>query len=46
MLNLPVQSLEYGYIRQAFIEFLKGQTAYKDFNFDASGISTQMNIMA
>ncbi len=46
MLNLPVKSLEYGDIRNAFIEFLKGQTAYRDFNFDASGISTQMNIMA
>ena len=46
MLNLPVQSLEYNDIRQSFVEFLKGQTAYRDFNFDASGIATQLNLMA
>lgn len=46
MLNLPVQSLEYADIRQSFVEFLKGNPAYKDFNFDASGIATQLNLMA
>ena len=46
MLNLPVQSLEYDDIRSKFVDFLKADNVYKDFNFDASGISAQMNIMA
>lgn len=46
MLNLPVQSLEYSDIRTKFIEFLSADNAYKDFNYDAAGVSAQMNIMA
>ncbi|ASD50357.1 baseplate wedge subunit [Acidovorax phage ACP17] len=46
MLNLPVQSLEFEDIKQNYIEFLKGDPNYRDFNFEASGISTQMNILA
>lgn len=46
MLNLPVQSLEYTDLRAAFVDFLKSDNAYKDFNYDASGVSTQMNLMA
>lgn len=45
-LNLPVQALEFKDLRESFIEFLQGQTTYKDFNFEGSGISTQMNILA
>lgn len=45
-LNLPAQSLEYDDLRENLVNFLRGNPVYKDFNFEASGISTQMNILA
>lgn len=46
MINLPIQSLEFEEIKNNFKEFLKGNERYKDFNFEASGISTLLNINA
>lgn len=46
MKNLNIQSLDFDSIKAGFVEFLKGDTAYKDFNFDGAGISTLNNILA
>ncbi|WEM34256.1 baseplate wedge protein [Xanthomonas phage X1] len=44
MKNLPVQSLQFEDIKTNFKEFLKGNDRYSDFNFEASGISTLLNV--
>lgn len=44
MRNLPVQSLQFEDIKSNFKDFLKGNSRYADFNFEASGISTLLNI--
>lgn len=46
MKNLQVQSLNFDDIKDNLKEFLKGQETYKDFNFEASGISTLINILS
>lgn len=46
MRNLPVQSLNFDSIKENFKQFLKANPNYKDFNFEGSGISTQLNILA
>jgi len=46
MKNLPVQTLNFLDIKTNFTSFLKGDPFYKDFNFDASGISSLLNILA
>lgn len=46
MNNLQVQSLDFNEIKQNLKDFLKGNETYKDFNFEASGISTLINILA
>lgn len=46
MKNLPVQSLNFDDIKNNFKEFLKGNSRYADFNFEASGISTLLNTAA
>jgi hypothetical protein len=46
MKNLPVQTLNFLDIKTNFTDFLKGDAFYKDFNFDASGISSLMNLLA
>ena len=46
MKNLPVNSLNFEDIKSNFKEFLKGNQLYKDFNFEASGISTLLNTMS
>lgn len=46
MRNLPIQSLQFDEIKQNLKDFLKGNTRYKDFNFEASGISTLLNLLA
>jgi hypothetical protein len=51
-LNLPINSLDYPDIRENFIKFLKeqigpdGVPVYEDYNFQASGISTLLNLLA
>ncbi len=44
MRNLPIQSLQFEDIKNNFKEFLKGNERYSDFNFEASGISTLLNV--
>ena len=46
MKNLPVQSLQIEEIKNNFKDFLRGNEKYKDFNFEASGISTLLNIQS
>ncbi len=46
MKNLPIQNLDFEGLKKAFKEFLKGDPNYKDFNFEASGISSLLNILA
>lgn len=42
----PINGLDFDEIKSNFIEFLKRDQAYKDYNFDASGISSLINIFA
>lgn len=44
--NLPINSLAFDDIKSALKAYLKGDTAYRDFNFDASGINTLLNVLA
>ena len=46
MQNIPVQSLEFEEIKKNFIEYLKDNPHYRDFNFDGSGINTLLNLLA
>jgi ribosomal protein L35AE/L33A len=46
MRNLPIQSLQFDVIKQNFKDFLKGNERYKDYNFEASGIGTIVNLMS
>lgn len=46
MRNLPVNSLNFEDIKNNLKDFLKGNELYKDFNFEASGISTLVNTLA
>lgn len=41
-----VSTLDYADIRSNFVQFLKQDPYYKDFNFDASNISRLLNILA
>lgn len=44
MQNLPVQSLQFTDIKENFKEFLRGQSAYTDYNFEGSGVATLVNV--
>lgn len=44
--NLPVKGLNFQDLKASFQAFLRGDQAYKDFNFEASGISSLLNILA
>lgn len=46
MKNLPVQSLQFDQIKENLKEFLRGQSAYTDFNFEGSGIATLINTLS
>jgi hypothetical protein len=46
MKSFPINGLDFDEIKSNFIEFLKQDQAYKDYNFDASGISSLINIFA
>lgn len=46
MKNLPIKNLDFEGLKNAFKDFLKGDPNYKDFNFEASGISSLLNILA
>jgi len=46
MKNLAVQSLKFDDIKANLRSFLQGNPAYADFNFEGSGISTLVNLLA
>lgn len=46
MQSFPINGLDFDEIKANFIEFLKQDQSYKDYNFDASGISSLINIFA
>jgi hypothetical protein len=46
MQSFPINGLDFDEIKANFIEFLKQDQFYKDYNFDASGISSLINIFA
>lgn len=46
MENLNLQSLDFNDLKNAFKAFLKANPNYADYNFEASGISTLLNILA
>ena len=46
MKNLPVDSLEFKEIKQKLVDFLKNNPSFQDFNFEGSGISTIVNLLA
>jgi hypothetical protein len=46
MKSFPINGLEFDEIKSNFIEFLKQDQAYRDYNFEASGISSLINIFA
>lgn len=46
MRSFPINGLDFDEIKANFIEFLKQDQAYKDYNFDASGVSSLINIFA
>lgn len=46
MESLPVNSLDFNLVKQNFINYLKADSRYNDFNFEASGISSLLNILA
>jgi len=44
--NFPVAGLNFDEIRANFIKYMKGNPAYKDFNFNGAGISQLVNLLA
>lgn len=44
--NLPISSIDFLELRENFIEFLKDQEFYNDYNFRGSGISTLVDILS
>lgn len=44
--NLKIDGLSFEQIRDNFKLYLKGQDQFRDYNFDASGISTLIDILA
>jgi hypothetical protein len=44
--NIQVSSLDFGNIKQNFINYLQGQTTFKDYNFTGSAMSTLLDVLA
>jgi hypothetical protein len=44
--NLKIDGVNFQQIRNNFKNYLKNQTQFKDYNFDASGISTLIDILS
>ena len=44
--KLRVSDLDFKSIKQSFIDYLKTVDEFKDYNFDASGISTLLNVLS
>jgi hypothetical protein len=46
MTSLPIKGLDFNEIKSNFIDFLKNEGSYTDFNFDGSGVNSLVNILA
>lgn len=44
--NFPINSIDFNELRENFVEFLKDQEFYSDYNFRGSGIGTLVDILA
>jgi hypothetical protein len=44
--NIQVASLDFGSIKQNFINYLQGQDTFKDYNFEGSSLSTLLDVLA
>jgi hypothetical protein len=44
--NIQVASLDFGGIKQNFINYLKTQDTFKDYNFSGSALSTLLDVLA
>jgi hypothetical protein len=44
--NIQVASLDFGGIKQNFINYLQSQDTFKDYNFTGSGLSTLLDVLA
>jgi hypothetical protein len=44
--SFPINGLDFNEIKANFIEFLKQDPTYRDYNFEASGINSLINIFA
>jgi hypothetical protein len=44
--NIQITDLDFDSIKQNFITFLQGQDTFKDYNFEGSGLSVLMDILA
>jgi len=44
--NIQVASLDFSGIKQNFINYLQGQTTFKDYNFSGSSLSTLLDVLA
>ena len=44
--NIQVASLDFSGIKQNFINYLKGQDTFKDYNFSGSALSTLLDVLS
>lgn len=44
--NIQITELDFGNIKNSFIEYLQGQDTFKDYNFQGSALSTLLDILA
>lgn len=44
--NFPIKGLDFSEIKKNFITFLKNDSQFSDYNYEASGISSLINILA
>jgi len=44
--NIQVSSLDFGNIKQNFINYLQAQSTFKDYNFTGSAMSTLLDVLA
>lgn len=46
MNDLPVKEMDFDTLKEQFVEFLKTQTQFKDFNYDGTNINVLLSILA
>jgi hypothetical protein len=44
--NIQITELDFGNIKNSFIEYLQGQDTFKDYNFQGSALSTLLDVLA